>query len=334
MWLTVLELTLLLGAAAGGFMLLQDTLGYWAALAIAIGVVLAEGAGYVWLIMVPLWGGKTTGEVTLTKFHRWLLEFHFKNQWKPEAWVNALDTTPRYRNLCYLGTVIWNIFHGVLALGLLGIAISPVIGVGWILWFLFRKPVTWIGEVISSTWRMIVWFWTYSRLFKAFTVLAVLSLLTSGAVTYGDISWFYTSLWILGGILALASLILHGIAYLTRLFEAGDAPSLIGHMLFFAGAVSMTAIVAQLSMIHLNTIMLTFLTGAGSVYLVVLTIGTLARGAMLIISARAERRQTREVQDILKPRSRVIHRAGVAIHRYDKSRKQGICPRVSVIRLT
>lgn len=112
--------------------------------AIALGAVLSilalEVFGYLFGVIVPLWHGKNVGKVKLNGWKKAVLAFCYSD-WSRinrEKWIQNLENTPRYSNICYLGTVIWMCLHLTIIAGVLYFLLYLV------LYLCFLKPIGWL----------------------------------------------------------------------------------------------------------------------------------------------------------------------------------------------
>ena len=173
MWswlLTTLEATLLLGALVSAFVVLAVALGPIPAIAIVAGAALAEYGGYLLFIVIPYYRSHlATGEVVLPRWQTHLLRWYYENF--VEKWNEIFETGPnlsiedefefegRYRNLCYLGTTVWNILHWWLFEATIGRVVYWLLTGLWILGQYVVKRWHWTRWILLGLWLLSIALW-------------------------------------------------------------------------------------------------------------------------------------------------------------------------------
>jgi len=168
MWswlLTTLEATLLLGALVGAFIALVAVLGPIPAIAIVAGAALAEYGGYLVLIVIPYYRSHlATGEVVLPRWQTHLLRWYYEDF--VEKWNEIFETDPnlsiedefefegRYRNLCYLGTTVWNVLHWWLFEATIGRVVYWLLTVLWVFGRYIVKRWRWTRWILLGLWLL------------------------------------------------------------------------------------------------------------------------------------------------------------------------------------
>lgn len=139
---------------------LAHIFGWATALTTVVMFTAVEWLGYLFGIIVPLWGAKKQG-LTIRRggVYYWGLDTWYRLNRGNKQWQTDMESESCYSSLCYMGTVIWNCLHIALlewvVLGLLYLVFVQFIWrwlcQRWVVW-IFTK--SWVRLLFASTQRM------------------------------------------------------------------------------------------------------------------------------------------------------------------------------------
>lgn len=191
----------------------------WATALIAVTVFTAvEWLGYLFGIIVPLWGAKKKGlTIKYGSVYYWALDTWYRRNLGKDDWEYEMERlrNSRYHSLCYMGTVIWACLHVALVawvvLGLLYLVfvqfVWRLLCRSWVVWIFTKSWVrllfvptrrlpmplfTWL-VLIGAGWAFVVWpgfrVWAVVIALAVFGLFAFSTVFIAAAVELSSWTW-------------------------------------------------------------------------------------------------------------------------------------------------